>query len=301
MSVMGFEKNAYKEVPESYFERMEQGGSIVKISYEAEDYVASEGKYGKNAYVYLPYGYDENDKTRKYNVLYLLHGGADNEKWYFNSENDYEQLRNILDHMVKDNIIEPCIICTPTYMNPHSKVIAESCRNFHKELLNELIPLVEGRFNCYAEDMSAQELVNTRMHRALGGFSMGAVTTWWTFMSMLDKIGYYMPMCGDSWCVEEKGGGSASEKTAQLLAESVSKSADKDKPFYIYSGTGTKDIAYPNLYPQIEAMKKQTDVFTYCESFDDGNLYCCVRDEGWHDINTVVRIVYNGLPKLFRK
>ena len=295
---MSFTDNAYREIPERFFERNENGGEVVRITYEAADYVGGKGKYTKSAFVYLPRGYE--DSTEKYNVLYLMHGGADNERWYFESENDYTPFRNMLDNMVAEGMMKPCIICTPTYMNPNSRSIPDSCKFFHRELLNEVIPAVEERFRCFAEDMSEETLRRTRMHRAFGGFSMGSVTTWWTFMSMLDKIAWYLPISGDSWCVEEKGGSTHAERTAELLAEAVRSSGLTAGDFYIYSGTGSEDIAYPNLTPQIEAMKRLTDVFTYCDSFDKGNLYFAVRENGYHDIHTVARIVYNGLPKFFR-
>ncbi len=42
-----------------------------------------------------------------------------------------------------------------------------------------------------------------------------------------------------------------------------------------------------------------TDTFIYCDNFADGNLYQCIYPQGSHDRNTVARILYNGLPKMF--
>ena len=58
-------------------------------------------------------------------------------------------------------------------------------------------------------------------------------------------------------------------------------------------------MAEPNLTPQINAMKELTDTFIYCDNFADGNLYQCIYPQGGHDRNTVARILYNGLPKMF--
>lgn len=38
----------------------------------------------------------------------------------------------------------------------------------------------EDRYSTYAEGTSAQELTESRSHRAFAGFSMGSVTTWHT-------------------------------------------------------------------------------------------------------------------------
>lgn len=49
----------------------------------------------------------------------------------------------------------------------------------------------------------------------------------------------------------------------------------------------------------IDAMKEHTDVFTYCDNFADGNLYQCIYENGGHDVQTVIHIMFNGLPKMF--
>ena len=48
--------------------------------------------------------------------------------------------------------------------------------------------------------------------------------------------------------------------------------------FRIFAATGTEDIAYPNLTPQIEAMQKLDDVFRFSEDFGQGNLHYLLGD-----------------------
>ena len=68
--------------------------------------------------------------------------------------------------------------------------------------------------------------------------------------------------------------------------------------FIIYTGCGTTDMANPNLSPQIDAMKKLTDTFIYCENFANGNLFQCVVTGG-HDISAINQVLYHAIPKLF--
>ena len=48
-----------------------------------------------------------------------------------------------------------------------------------------------------------------------------------------------------------------------------------------------------------EAMKKLDDTFIICDNFADGNFYHCLYEGGGHDKNTVMHVMYNGLPKMF--
>lgn len=51
-------------------------GMIERISYRTTN---PEGELlDKYANVYLPYGYDPEDSTRRYNILYIMHGGGGN-------------------------------------------------------------------------------------------------------------------------------------------------------------------------------------------------------------------------------
>ena len=59
-------------IPEKYTKkRTDEAGTIVHISYPSRDYFLDGKAITKEANVYLPYGYSEDNK---YNVLYLMHG-----------------------------------------------------------------------------------------------------------------------------------------------------------------------------------------------------------------------------------
>ena len=64
-------------IPESYKMPTEQAGSLELLTYdtwESFTYDQHTQKLTKEAWVYVPYGYDEADADTRYNVLYLMHG-----------------------------------------------------------------------------------------------------------------------------------------------------------------------------------------------------------------------------------
>ena len=98
------------EMPAEMTAENEKRGEVRKFSYDTQTYEGDASHpMHKEAWVYLPCGYDE---SRKYNVLYLLHGGGANQDWWFK---DYPDTVTILDNMMAKKICEPCIIVTPTY------------------------------------------------------------------------------------------------------------------------------------------------------------------------------------------
>ena len=64
-----------EEIPAAYFQPAEQAGTMVRLDYttwESFTYEEKTHQLNKTAWVYLPYGYSD-DNT--YNVFYFMHGG----------------------------------------------------------------------------------------------------------------------------------------------------------------------------------------------------------------------------------
>lgn len=97
--------------------------------------------------MYLPYGYSEEEK---YNVFYLSHGGWSNETTLMGTDTDPHPLKYVMDHAIEDGKIQPLIIVLPTYNNTSEEdsgdysLAIELTDRFHNELVNDLIPAVEG-------------------------------------------------------------------------------------------------------------------------------------------------------------
>ena len=82
------------------------------------------------------------------------------------------------------------------------------------------------------------------------------------------------------------------EGSAKYLAETFTQSGYKPTDFRVYAGCGSpSDMAYGNLTPQIDAMKKHTEIFKYCDNFKDGNLYQAFSEKSGHDNTTIMNMI----------
>ena len=275
-------------------------GTITRIDYETVD---MQGKpWAKYANVYLPYQYDEK---KKYNILYLMHGGGGNpDAWL-----DASQIKNVLDLGFGRGLAEPFIVVFPTYYDlrpsEHRRDAVDASweynqvKHFQTELEKELIPAIESRFSTYAEDTTHEGLKASRTHRAFGGFSMGGATTWCAFEHHLDIIAEFLPLSGDCWAIEPKGGCTKPEETAAFLVELVKRSGYTKDDFRLFIGTGRQDIAYNNLIPQIREMKKYPETFVFSDDPKEGNMHFALKEDAPHAYEQVYHHVWNYLPYLF--
>ena len=192
-----------QENPADYYTEADRQGSLVELNYETYEsrtYEQKSRKLNKRAIVYLPYGYSENER---YNVFYLMHGGWSNETTWLGTPERPGTFKNVIDHAVSDGKMKPFIIVCPTYNNEspsdsgdYTLAYGTLTVNYHNELMNDLIPAVEGTYSTYADNVTPEGIKASRDHRAFGGFSMGSVATWHTFLNCLDAFRYFMPSSG---------------------------------------------------------------------------------------------------------
>lgn len=278
-------------------------GTIDRVNYMTTN---PEGEArSKYANVYLPYGYDPADKTKKYNILYVMHGGGGNpDAWL-----DCSKVKNMLDYCIAEGEIQPLIVVFPSFYKeqvcrigkPVADVEGRKTLEFLPELTEELLPAVESRYNVYAEAVTADGLRASRNHRGFGGFSMGSCTTWFVLAQKLDYFAWFVPMSGDCWAICPQGGKHKTLETASYLAEQIRKSGYGTGDYHIFAATGTEDPANEALTPQIEAMKALTDTFVYADDCTVGNLHYAVAPGQVHAYEAVYNYLYTYLPFLFQE
>ena len=289
LSVFAAGEKYFKSLPNEYKMNSSKQGTIERLNYN----FSNATKYFN---VYLPNGYNQSDTSKKYNVVYLMHGGGEDENLLFGGPGQNKELKVIIDNMIAKGDIEPVIVVTPSFYKGKNDVAY-----FHEELSSTLIPLVETKYNTYLKSKSTADMKASREHRAFGGFSMGSVCTWYTYINCLDYIKYFMPLSGDCWAVSGGAGTGKAYETAQYLANVPKKSGYKaPQDFKLFCATGSGDIAYPNMKPQIDEMKKMTDTFMYSDDPIQGNFYFMVANGGSHAWNWVNQYIYNILPDLFK-
>lgn len=265
---------AFREAPGNYLDNCSQAGKIVKESYNGIN-------GGNTLNVYLPYGYDAN---KQYNIFYLMHGGGENENTIFSND---VKLGQMLDHMIMNGELEPMIVVTPTF----NKCQAQT---FYKEFRESVVPFVEGKYSTSAKSTSAADIAASRMHRAYGGFSMGSCSTWAVVINCMDIVGYFMPLSGDNWAASDAYG------KAKTVADTIDRLGLKQNQYFIFCATGSDDIAYPNMTPQVNEMKKMSQ-FIYTSDFSKGNFYYLVAQGKTHWWGFVRHYIYDALPSFFHE
>lgn len=133
-------------------------------------------------YVYIPAAYDKNPETR-YPVLYLQHGGGEDETGWANQG----KLDNIMDNLIASGEAVPMIIV----MDRGSAILANSVdsersRNifdfsaFEKVVVEELVPMIDAGYRTLAD----------RNNRAIAGLSLGGFQSWSIGLSHQDLFSY---------------------------------------------------------------------------------------------------------------
>ena len=121
--------------------------------------------------VYIPPGYEEA-RNRRYPVLYLLHGFAnDHHSWH-----RYGRANDILDNLLAQKKIEPFLVVMPlgyggaqingdgTGIPPKGAgTFGGDAALYERDLLEDIIPMIDSKYRTIAD----------RKHRAIVGFSMG--------------------------------------------------------------------------------------------------------------------------------
>jgi enterochelin esterase-like enzyme len=195
----------------------------------------------RKALVYLPPGFS---KSKKYPVLYLLHGiGGDEKEWLRNGHPDV-----ILDNLYGEKKLAPMIVVLPNGRamkddratgNVFDPEKVQAFTTFEKDLLNDLIPYVEKKY----------PVLKDREHRAIAGLSMGGGQSLNFGCSNLDKF---------AWI----GGFSSAPNTRlpEVLVPNPAEARDKIKLLWISCGDAdnlmqfskrTHDYLYEKNVPHI--------------------------------------------------
>jgi len=281
-------------------------GRMVRV-----DYTTSVYEYGvtypKYCNVYLPWCYDENDRERRYNVLYYQHGNTCDPELF----NTPERLR-LFDNLFDSGEIDPCIIvCTTYYFDPQrdeqvrrTTGLADAgdndstCHvpNFYREVIEDIIPAVETRFHTYLTDKSPAGLRATRDHRAFTGYSRGACCTWYMLHNAFEFFRWYAPMS----CMTTAGHDIFKKVTEEEVIDYITSPIRKhpDLPFFIYCTNGDPEKDIRPMNEQLLYLSRQKE-FSYGTDPEKNNFYYAVS-EYYHSDLLVPYYYWNSLKVLFK-
>ena len=197
-------------------------------------------------YIYKPAGYDIAI-NKKYPVLYILHGGGEDETgWAFQGKTDL-----ILDNLIAANKAKPMLVVMPDG-NVNAQGFGENTlKVFERELKQCIIPWVEKNYRTETDSGN----------RALAGLSMGGIQTLYVGMNNTDLFSY-LGIFSSGWIMP------AQSSLAESQYDSMNKNLDKIKNNLklLWIGIGGKeDIAYKNCQTMISKFNEMNLKYTYSD------------------------------------
>lgn len=187
-------------------------GSIVEKYYWSK---ATESM--RHCYVYLPNEYDKNP-NKKYPVLYLQHGNAENEYgWSVQGHTG-----QIMDNLIAQKKAVPFIIVMDYGQGQNIHLVgkyapepqpqqqgARGASNdaFQVVLMNDIIPFIEKEFRVYSD----------AAHRGMAGLSMGGGQTRRITLANPTQFGYIGMFSGGTISPEDVQGAEGFKETAKLV------------------------------------------------------------------------------------
>lgn len=262
-------------------------GSIQQITYDQ----AYEGvTYEKEALVYVPASYTPGVPA---NIVYLTHG------WWGTADGLAGGVAPIVDQLTSAGSITPTIVVFATYY-PDRSFATEDYeddyalnRFFATTEIDTLIKTVESHYTTFARgDTSDESLRASRRHRAFGGFSMGATTTWDVFALRPQYFYSYIPMAGESWIGREEDADSA--QIAQLVTAGAERAHYGPQDFRIFASVGSLDPALDDMSPQLAQLRAD-----YPDLMTDDSLQMWIDEGESHSMASVGNQVAHDLPLLF--
>ncbi|MEP7232317.1 MAG: alpha/beta hydrolase-fold protein [Ginsengibacter sp.] len=238
-----------------------------------KDYYSTVTNSWRKLYIYTPPGYDSSIST-KYPVLYILHGGGEDERgWAMQGRTNL-----ILDNLISEGKAKPMLIVMPDANLGAGGFNADAIENgmklFEKEMKQAIIPFVEKNYRAKTD-------VNSR---ALAGLSLGGIHTLYTGINNTDMFSY-LGVFSSGWIIPMMN------KTADaqyvFMKDNVGKINGNLKALWISEG-GPEDIAYKNGQIMLGKLDELKIKHTYYE-YPGGHTWPVWRND-----------LYNFVQLLFK-
>lgn len=199
-------------------------------------------------FVYTPPGYDANT-NEKYPVLYILHGGGEDERgWAEQGRTDL-----ILDNLIAEGKAKPMLVVMMDG-NLSSGGLAgfgePALRMFENELKNAVMPFVEKNFRTETDAKS----------RALAGLSLGGLQTLYAGIKNTNLFSY-LGVFSSGWFANQPA---LSNPQYDFMKSNASTINNNLKSFWISVG-GKEDIAYNNCKAMLQKFDDMGIKYTYSE------------------------------------
>ena len=218
----------------------------------------------KLSYVYTPAGYEKGNES--YPVLYLQHGGGENELgWIWQGK-----IANILDQMINQGRCKKMIVVMSTgYAFRADGTSDSACGSVDDEITYDIIPYIDRKYRTLAN----------RECRAMAGLSMGGFQTQKTVFGHPDLFGSLGAFSAPLYMQNEY------DDFTDLFADAVS---FNDRFQLFFAATGRQDGIYPKTAESYEMFQHK------------GITLVLYVDEGSHDWTFWRHCVVEFLQRLFQ-
>lgn len=209
-------------------------------------YYSSVTNSWRRFFVYVPAGYDENT-IEKYPVLYIIHGGGEDERGWANQG----KADLILDNLIAEKKASPMLIVMVDGNMPMNAFSEDVLSAFESELKQNVIPFVEKSYRVKAD----------AKNRALAGLSMGGMQTLYTGVNNTNLFAY-LGVFSSGWIHPMQD--VIANKQYEFMQKNATKINTDLKQFWISMG-GKEDIAYANCQFMLSKFNDMNIKYTYSE------------------------------------
>ena len=207
----------------------------------------------RRMHVWTPAGYE---KTKaKLPVLYLIHGGGDNDaSWPGVGAAGW-----ILDNLLAEGKMVPMIVVMP---NGTVTGVPNEVPPFAQDMVKSIIPFVEANYNVYTD----------AKHRAVAGLSMGGMETMEVAFNNIDMFTHV-------WVLSSSlmPGQDPAAESERLQVKKNAAKMNKQFKALVFTQGGPTDIAYKNCQNTREQLTKDGLKFQYMENAQEGHSWATWR------------------------
>ena len=220
----------------------------------------------RRLHVWTPAGYEKS--AAKLPVLYLIHGGGDNDaSWPGVGAAGW-----ILDNLLAEGKMLPMVVVMPNGTIPTDDMMGE-VPLFGQDMVQSIIPFVEANYNVFTD----------QAHRAMAGLSMGGMETIETAFKHPELFSYV-------WVLSSSfAPGRQKEYVAEIGLQKMAPVLNCNFKALVFTQGGSADIAYRNCQEALGYLKDAGIRYDYLENAQAGHSWTTWRA----DLETLA-------PTLFR-
>ena len=207
----------------------------------------------RRMHVWTPAGYEKS--KAKLPVLYLIHGGGDNDaSWPGVGAAGW-----ILDNLLAEGKMVPMIVVMP---NGTVTNVPNEVPPFAQDMVTDIIPFVESNYNVYTD----------AKHRAVAGLSMGGMETMEVAFNNIDMFTYV-------WVLSSSlmPGLDPAAESERLQVKKNAAKMNKQFKALVFTQGGPADIAYKNCENTRNQLVKDGLKFDYMENAQEGHSWATWR------------------------